>query len=202
MSNAFEPDKAFVDRLLTGDETAFASFFDTYFPRLYRFVVMRVDRNDDAAEDIVQAALCTAVRKLATYRGEATLFTWLCTFCRHEISAFYARRGQTVRETTLMLDAPEVRAALESLGVAATGGPEDRLLRSELASQVRATLDALPDHYGDALEWKYIQDLSVDEIAGRLRVSSKAAESLLSRARNAFRDLFATVRPGTEAWER
>ena len=64
------------------------------------------------------------------------------------------------------------------------------------------TLDYLPDNYGDALEWKYIQELSVQEIAARLKVSPKAAESLLSRAREAFRDAFATVHVGAEAWER
>ncbi len=64
------------------------------------------------------------------------------------------------------------------------------------------TLDYLPDRYGDALEWKYIQELSVQEIAARLKVSPKAAESLLSRAREAFRDAFAAVPSGAEAWER
>ena len=49
------------------------------------------------------------------------------------------------------------------------------------------TVDALPSHYGDVLEWKYIDDLSVIEIAQRLAIGPKAAESLLTRAREAFR---------------
>ena len=64
------------------------------------------------------------------------------------------------------------------------------------------TIDYLPDRYGDALEWKYIQELSVHEIAAAIEVSPKAAESLLSRAREAFRDAFAAVHAGAEAWER
>ena len=64
------------------------------------------------------------------------------------------------------------------------------------------TLDCLPERYGDALEWKYIQELSVHEIATRLKVTPKAAESLLSRAREAFRDAFAAIHAGAEAWER
>jgi DNA-directed RNA polymerase specialized sigma24 family protein len=43
------------------------------------------------------------------------------------------------------------------------------------------------------LEWKYIHGLSVDEIAERLDVGYKATESLLTRAREAFRDAFAVV---------
>jgi DNA-directed RNA polymerase specialized sigma24 family protein len=61
---------------------------------------------------------------------------------------------------------------------------------------VRLTLDQLPARYGDALEWKYVEGLSVKEIAVRLGVGPKAAESLLTRARQAFRDAFATLSPG------
>ena len=53
---------------------------------------------------------------------------------------------------------------------------------------VEATLDSLPGRYGEVLEWKYIDGLSVTEIAARLGVGAKAAESLLTRAREAFRD--------------
>ena len=53
---------------------------------------------------------------------------------------------------------------------------------------VEATLDSLPGRYGEVLEWKYIDGLSVAEIASRLDVGAKAAESLLTRAREAFRD--------------
>jgi RNA polymerase sigma-70 factor (ECF subfamily) len=55
------------------------------------------------------------------------------------------------------------------------------------------TLDCLPPWYGDALEWKYIHGLSVKEIAERLNLGSKAAESLLTRARKAFREGFAAL---------
>ena len=51
-----------------------------------------------------------------------------------------------------------------------------------------ATLDALPGRYGEALEWKYIDGLSVREIAARLELGEKATESLLTRARESFRD--------------
>ena len=202
MSDLFEDDRALVRRMLARDEQAFEQFFGAYAPGLYRFALARLDRDDDAAEDVVQATLSKAIGKLATYRGEAALFTWLCTFCRHEISGHYARRHRSARETPLVEEAPDVRAALESLGAASADGPDERLRRREVARRVQMTLDYLPDRYGDALEWKYIQELSVQEIAARLNVSPKAAESVLSRAREAFRDAFAAVHGGREAWER
>ena len=202
MSELYQSDKAEVGRMLGGDETAFGHFFDTYFPRLYRFAITRLGNNADAAEEVVQATLCKAMTKLATYRGEAALFTWLCTFCRHEISAHYARHQRTAHEIPLMEDTPDVRAALESLAAASADRPDVHLRRGELATLVRATLDSLPDRYGDALEWKYLEELSVQEIAARLNVGPKAAESLLTRARQAFRDGFAAMHAGAEAWER
>ena len=48
-------------------------------------------------------------------------------------------------------------------------------------------MDVLPTRYGDVLEWKYIDGLPVQEIARRLAIGPKAAESLLTRAREAFR---------------
>jgi RNA polymerase sigma-70 factor (ECF subfamily) len=201
MPNEQQGDGAVVRGMLRGEEAAFQAFFDTNAPRLYRFAVTRLGGDADAAEDVVQASLCKAVAKLSTYRGEAALFTWLCTFCRHEISAHYGRRQRTVGHVRLVEDAPDVRAALESLAAESTRGPDEGLRRQELARLVQTTLDHLPGRYGDALEWKYIQDLSVQEIAARLQVSPKAAESVLSRARDAFREAFAAMHAGAEAWE-
>ena len=173
--------------MLAGEKAAFDEFFDTHFPGLYRFSLARVGQNADAAEEVVQAALTRAIRKLETYRGEAALFTWLCTFCRHEIGAFYRQRGQS---PSLSEDTAEIRAALESLAASDSDDPESRLRRKELSRLVQATLDYLPRHYGDALEWKYIEGLSVADIGARLSMGTKAAESLLTRARVAFRDGF------------
>ncbi len=70
-------DKALVRRLLAGEEAAFRQFFDGHFSRLYRFALRRTEGDHDAAEEIAQKTLITAMRKLHTFRGEATLFTWL-----------------------------------------------------------------------------------------------------------------------------
>ena len=145
------------------------------------------------AEEVVQLALCRAVRKLATYRGEASLLTWLCTICRREIATYFEGRKRVPPMMELTEDIPEVRAALDSLSE-----PESAMRRKETARIVQVVLDRLPSRYGDALEWKYIEGLSVAEIAERLGVATKAAESLLARARVAFRDAFHAVQ-GAEA---
>jgi RNA polymerase sigma-70 factor (ECF subfamily) len=183
-------DTLLVERMRAGDERAFDEFFGAYFPRLFRFAVRRLS-NVDAAEDVVQAALIIAVRKIGTWRGEAALFTWLCTICRHELSAYWARTGR--QPVTLPFDDhPDTRAAIESLAHVGPG-PYAELAQHDLSDSVRVTLDHLPRPYGDVLTWKYLDGLSVVEIAARLGSTAKAAESMLTRARAAFRDGFHTL---------
>jgi RNA polymerase sigma-70 factor (ECF subfamily) len=155
-----------------------------------------VNQDPAAAEDVVQVTLVKAIGGLRTFRGEASLFTWLCTICRREIASYHERRGRRPETVPLVEDIPGVRAALESLAAAPEGNPEIAVRRTEVARRVQVTLDALPPAYGDALEWKYVYGFSVAEIAGRLEVGVKAAESLLTRARQAFRDGFAAIDAG------
>jgi RNA polymerase sigma-70 factor (ECF subfamily) len=164
----------------SGDERAFDEFFGAYFPRLFHFAVRRLG-HEDAAEDVVQAALIIATRKIGTWRGEAALFTWLCTICRHELSAYWARTGR--QPVTLPLDDhPDIRAQIESLAHDGSG-PYAELERHDLSDLVRVTLDHLPRPYGDVLTWKYLEGLSVVEIAGRGVDSRKRSRIMLTRAR-------------------
>jgi RNA polymerase sigma-70 factor (ECF subfamily) len=185
-----ESDRDLVRRMQARDQAAFDEFFTDYFARLFRFALSRL-RDEDAAEEVVQSTLILAIRKLGTWRGEAPLFTWLCTICRREMSVLAARTSRRVF-LPLVDDDPDVRAALESLGGAADG-PDAPVAREEVGRRVQMTLDYLPPRYSRALEWKYLEELSVQEMAARLHITPKAVESLLTRAREAFRDAFAAL---------
>ncbi|HVS66464.1 MAG TPA: sigma-70 family RNA polymerase sigma factor [Thermoanaerobaculia bacterium] len=195
--DAAAADRLLVRRMLRGDERAFSEFFDASFPGLYRFALVRLGYDADAAEEAVQSVLCKAVAKLHTYRGEAALFTWLCTICRREIAVQSQQAGRRQAALVRLDEAPEVRAALDALA-ASEEMPEGELLRKELGDLVRLALDNLPVRYAAALEWKYIEGESVREIAHRLELGPKAAESLLTRARSAFREAFATLCGGLD----
>jgi len=187
----YKEDRKLVARLVKGDDRAFDFFVDEYYPRLYRFAYTRVGGDPEVAQDIVQTTFSNVIRKIGNYRGEAALFTWLCTFCRYEIAAHWKKKRRAP-EIELIEDADNARSALESLG-ALSEETVGKFEREELARMVWAVLDHLPIRYGNALQWKYIQGHTVREIAVRLEVSSKAAESLLTRARQAFRDGFVAV---------
>jgi len=181
-------DRQLVERMLAGEERAFETFFETYFPRIYRFALPRVGRNEDTAKDVVQAALIKAMRKLDSWRGEAALFTWLCQICRREIADHVRSEKRRADNVVLIEDSEEVRAALESIEAPEGLDPLRRADAEELKRLVHAVLDRLPHRYGEALEWKYVEGRSVEEIGQRLGIGHTAAQSLLARARVAFRE--------------
>ena len=187
-----EQDRELARDVAGGDRAAFDAFFKEYFPRLFRFTLTRVDNDPALAEEIVQRTMCIVVRKMSSYRGEALLFTWLCQICRNEMIAVFRQRGEKYRADVPIEDHPAVQAALESIG-ADEYRPEAVQQKDEIARFVHATLQHLPARYARALEMKYVNGNSVQEIALELELSEKAAESLLTRARKAFKEGFSTL---------
>jgi RNA polymerase sigma-70 factor (ECF subfamily) len=180
-------------RLAAGDEREFTRFFDEYYPRVFRFAMARLGGNEDAADEVAQLTLCRAMRKLVGFRGEASLFTWLCQICRHEIHDHAEYRARQAQHFVSFDDDPVVRAVLESMPADTGADPALAASRADAARVVQLILDQLPPSYGDALEWKYVEGLGVKEIAVRLDVTPLAAESLLARARRAFKDAWRTM---------
>lgn len=196
---ATKTERELVRRMVAGDASAFDEFADGYLPGLYRFAAARLAGDRELTRDIVQSTACKVIAKIASFRGEAALMTWLCACCRNEIAGHFRKKMRPMREVDL--EAVEESSAAE-LADAAPEGPESAALRSEAHRLVHAALDELPPHYGQVLEWKYLENLPVNEIAARLELGPKAAESLLTRAREAFRKvhsrLTATPHPPAE----
>ena len=189
-------DKKLVKQLLAGNERAFDQFFNENFSRLYRFCLTRLSDDPDAAREVAQITLSKAVRKLHTYKGEAALFTWLCSICRNETSDWLARQGRYREHIVLTEEFPEVQAAVESFHIVEPPGPAQHYRRVELVRLIQVALDALPPKYGDALEWKYIEGYSVKEISTRMNIGTEATQSLLARARRAFADVYSSLTDG------
>ncbi len=196
MNEPVHVDRALARRILGGDERAFRALFDAYFPRLYRFALVRLRGDHDAASDVVQQTFCKAIERLDSYRGEAALYTWFCQICRNTILDHCRRRKVDDRYFLPLEDRPDLRAVLDTISSPATDRPDVAAWQADVHRLIQATMDALPARYGDVLEWKYIDGMPVAEIARRLEIGPKAAESLLTRARVAFRgailDLAAT----------
>lgn len=182
-----------IRRMLAGEERAFDAFFESHFPRLYRFALPRLGGDVEAAREVVQVSLGKAMRKLATFRGEAALFTWLCQICRREIADHLRANQRHAERIVLMDDRPELRAAIEALEAPDEYDLLKTCARQETGRLIQSVLDRLPARYGDALEWKYVEGRSVEEIGTRLGIGHTAAQSLLARARIAFREALEQV---------
>lgn len=178
MSNAEE--LALVRRMRDGDESAFEMFASHYVPALLRFASARLADQPELARDLVQSTVCHVLERLDAYRGEASLFTWLAACCRNEIAMHFRR--QRSRPVLVSIE-PVTVAEVESPSM----NPEELADLGDTRGLVHRALDELAPPYASALEWKYLEGDSVESIASRLRMSAKAAESLLTRARSAFR---------------
>jgi RNA polymerase sigma-70 factor (ECF subfamily) len=155
-----------------------------YTDSLFAFIYHRLEAPRADVEEIWQDTWLAAIRSIQSYGGRSRLFTWLCGLAQHKIADFYRRRD---RHRQAFSDAP-----FDFAGAALGSGPlpEEILARRDVRSRVVQTLMELPDDYRRVLAARYADGCSVDEIARLLDKPYKAAESLLSRAKKAFRDAF------------
>jgi RNA polymerase sigma-70 factor (ECF subfamily) len=182
----YESDRALVMRLRAGEQRAFHEFFNTSAPRLLAFLARRSGLDTASLEDIVQNSLIKAVRNLERYRGEAALFTWLTEICRHELAD--VTRKSARRPAHVSLEEPHADPRVEEqLRASESDEPLFQLDSVAQRDAVMQVMQRLPAHYAFALEAKYGDDLSVDDIGLQLGLTPMAAQSLLARAREAFR---------------
>lgn len=179
--------------MLAGEERAFSAFFESYFPRVYRFALPRLGGDVEAAKEVVQTTMIKAIRSLAAYRGDAAMFTWVCQICRRQIVDYLRAHRRQSERVVMIDDSPELQAVLESVAAPVENEPSYRYGRAETRQLIQSVLDRLPARYGDVLEWKYVEGRSVEEIGERLGVGHTAAQSMLARARTAFREALETV---------
>ncbi len=181
-------DRKLAKRMLRGDERAIAEFCGQYIPKLFRFARTRMP-NEYEVDDVVQVVVANAARRIETYRGEATLLTWLCQICRREIAKHLTARAKH-QDVVCLSDDADASDAVDRLPADTADQPETVTGRAEAIAEIQEVLDQLPNHYAQALELKYIDGLSSKEIAAHFDMADEAAQSMLARARRAFRERF------------
>ena len=174
-----------LDGLRRQQPEAARHLYQCLVPSIWRQVCLEVDAA--TAEDIVAETVLALVDAVAAGQTIDHPAAWLRTVARRRVQDHF-RATARVRH---LIDA----AARDSSTPAASPEPSppdahDQKLKRQA---VRDTLDRLPEDQRLALEWKYLDDVSVDDIAGRLGRTAKAVESLLFRSRGAFRELLPHV---------
>lgn len=181
-------DQKLVKKMLAGNERAIKTFIDDYFPRLYRYASHRLSNEADV-EEVVSTTLSEAARHIGSFRGESTLLTWLIQICRHEISRSLRKTNQHADLMLNFLDDDLLRSIVESIEADTRFSPEADYRRTELITLIQFALDQLPEHYAQVLELKYVEGYDSKEIAAQLSTSDQAVQSLLARARQAFKEV-------------
>jgi RNA polymerase sigma factor (sigma-70 family) len=179
-------DEDLLRRAQAGETSAWDALYERCLPTLWRYVYVRVGGDRHLAEDVVAEAMLAFVHQLSRIdASKGNVSGWLAGVARHKISD---HRRRTARAGA--------QAQLPTGSEGPASEEHDAAALYELAetrSRVVAVMDRLPDEERLVLEWKYLDDLPVREISGRLGRTEKAVESILYRARRSFRSLFERV---------
>ncbi|MCC6485922.1 MAG: RNA polymerase sigma factor [Candidatus Hydrogenedentes bacterium] len=163
--------------VIAGDEAAWRALYETYFDSLFRYVHVRAGRDSQRTEEVVQECWMTAVRRIRSFdpaRGD--FGCWLRGIADRILLGQTRRWARRLR---LAQSAPDDTGRVT---------PAERL---DLVDRVAWVLTSLPHTYEKVLRAKYERQQAVAEIAQEWGRSTKAVESLLGRARSAFRDAWA-----------
>jgi RNA polymerase sigma-70 factor (ECF subfamily) len=183
---AFSIDKLTLAKASSGDSAALTELVVTLRPHIEK-QLLRYPLSDEDRRDVLQAALLQIIRRVGSFRGDASFSTWLFRVTANE--ALMLMRSQRRHRARLVegLDLED----LGNLPAANDGQLHERADASAAASErdarVKAALDELPAEYRDVVSLHYHQDLGLQEIADRLGATESAVRSRLHRARSRLR---------------
>jgi RNA polymerase sigma factor (sigma-70 family) len=166
-------DERLAHQTARGSERAFATIYERYHQRLYRYC-RSIVQNDVDAQDALQSTFASAFAALRRDQRDAPLRPWLFRIAHNEAISLIRRRGDT-REFTEAHSTP-VPSAADRAGE-----------RARLAMLV-ADLEDLPERQRGALLMRELSGLSHDEIAIALETSPGAAKQAIFEARRALQE--------------
>lgn len=182
-----DPDVRLMLRVREDDASAFAELVQRYEARLVR-LMRTIGPRQDLAEDLTQETFMRVFRARKSYEPGAKFSTWLFTIAGNV--ARNAARSQGRRHEVNEVDAPrrDMSASdphlLAATALEASGMMPARVVEgTERAAVVRAAVDALSERQRMATMLSRFENMSYDEIAETMGLTTKAVKSLLSRAR-------------------
>ena len=159
---------------IVGDETRFRDWYDTTLPRVYGYLAARCAGDDALAEELTQQTFVEAIRQRHRFDGRSDVVTWMCAIGRNRLVDHFRRHGRDARRhDRLIAEQPPA--------------PDAPWRAVETREAVETAVAQLPADQRIALLLRYLDGLSVREVATVIGRSEKATESLLTRARDGFR---------------
>ena len=171
------------------DQRAWGDAYDKYVTSTYAFIAHLVAGDRTLAEELHQEAWLTAMSAIDQFAPDRGEFRgWLFGIAKRRV-AMHFRKASGRSEKQLYEETDEASAAWNALL------PDDVIEEVERADAVRAALAELDESARDVLVNKYVDSMSVAEIADRVGKSPKAVESMLTRARSRLRRLLRSYFP-------
>jgi len=186
-----DPDVRLMLRVRADDSKAFQEVVDKYQNRLLG-VLTHIVGSADEAEDLAQEVFLRVYRARAEYHPQAKFSTWLFTIANNvALNALRRRKRKPAYqlEPSLSQSGSLNARPEETLAVAPSTEPDRRMRHQELAEVVQLALSQLNERQRLAVVLNKFEDMSYDEIAAVIGISTKAVKSLLSRARSQLRDI-------------
>lgn len=175
-------DRELVERCQMGDEGSFAELYDRYNRRLLRFCLRRLHSHDDA-EEAVQEAFTRAWRALPQFGGDRRFYPWLTVIAGNVCTDMLRRQARVVP----MDEVPRRAAELDEEAV------DEHLLREVDLAMATEALGHLSDRHQRVLRLRESTEWSAQKIAEYEGVAVPAVDTLLWRARQAFKREFAVL---------
>lgn len=163
---------------LSGSD-AFESLYDRTLPTVYGYLLRRCGGRRDVAQDLTQETFLSAVRELRSGVIVRAPLSWLMTIARRRLVDHY-RRQQVRRRVDLPVEPGSIP------GWGATRA-EARLV---------SAMETMPTDQRVALVLRYVDDLSVADVAALIGRTVAATESLLARARRSLAERYEEVSDG------
>lgn len=184
-----DPDIRLMLRVRSDEPGAFQELVDRYQHRLLA-VMRHLCGSAEEAEDLAQEVFLRVYRSRKEYHPRAKFSTWLFTIANNLALNFFRRRQ---RKPTVQLEVNESGPLgprpSENMVYDRSPSPDERLDHQELAAVIQKALTHLNERQRMAVMLNKFEDMSYQEIADVMQVSTKAVKSLLSRARSQLRVL-------------
>ena len=167
-------------RMVAGEEEAFRLFHDTYFDRLYRYLIVVTGGDEQTALDGLQETLLRVAKYIRCFDQAEIFWSWLTVLARSA-----ARDGARRQKSYLRMLAGYARGFL-GLDDSEAGDPIDA--EAELRACVDAALAALDEIDQELVEGKYFGGKTVKDLSAETGLTPKSVESRLLRARRTIKE--------------
>jgi RNA polymerase sigma-70 factor (ECF subfamily) len=171
-----------------GAGAAFREIIQRNNQRLFR-LARSVVRSDDEAEDIVQDAYCRAFAALDTFRGEASLATWLSRIALNEALTRKRRQHTTVDLTTIEAMQNKPGAEVIAFPLMTTQPDAEReVAQREIRRMLEKAIDDLPEAFRTVFTMRVVEGMSIEETAELLNLRPETVKTRLHRARRLLQE--------------